>query len=222
MNLSRLVRQKKYKCWEYLRQLVALLPRGIPWNFTIRDCSDTESNTSVWGEFLTVFALELSRLQDNMNKLLHEAVPGLSDELLDEWERIAGLPGDCGTLATTKAQRQQLVHAVITRGKGTYTPDEFRPLTKQYYEEYAQNFNMDITINDAGSNTVFRTTQKYDGSIQRVTRTPDEGIDGARLESLGSLHTWYVNVLSDPEGNESLLQCLFDKMRPAHTQVEFV
>lgn len=197
--------------------------------FPKRIYSPSLAATSIWNEFLTVFACELSRLQEDVRNLLKESVPGLSDDLLVDWERVAGIPDECSSLATTKTQRQQIVHAKITQAKGEST-GEFLPLSQQYFIDYAASLNMVITIEVDPGGIPFRTTHKSGGSLQRVTRMPESyksgtavaRIDGSRLNKLGSLHRWDVTVVSDPDANVNLLKCVFNRIKPAWTEVNFV
>lgn len=184
---------------------------------------------SVWSDFLLIFACELARLQTDVRNLLKESIPGLSEDLLPEWERVAGIPDECSSLATTLSQRQQIVHAKITQAKGEFT-GEFLPLTEEYFINYASSLNMEITITTDPGGVPFRVSHKTGSYIQRVTRmpesyqagTPTERIDGSRLNRLGSLHRWDITVVSDPDGNQSLLECVFNRIKPAWTEINFV
>lgn len=176
------------------------------------------------GRFLQVIAREWNRLDTDINRLLTESIPGLSSELLAEWERVAGLPDECSPIAPTVSQRQQIVHAQITQAKGEWTEnEEFLPLTPKYFIDYASTLGMTVTIDEYGAGDPFRTSHRADGSIQRVTQLPAPiGIDGARLNSLGSLFHWTVTVVADPNSNRSTLECVVNRQRPAWTTVDFL
>jgi uncharacterized protein YmfQ (DUF2313 family) len=103
-------------------------------------------------------------------------------------------------------------------------------LTKQFFIDYAAGLNVTITITDDPGGSVFRTTHKTGSIIQRVTRiassddpgTPTERIDGSRLNSAQTLFTFEVTVTADPNGNQDVLECIFEKLKPANTQMNFI
>jgi uncharacterized protein YmfQ (DUF2313 family) len=186
--------------------------------------STDDGRSSLLAILLSCFSTEMERFASDFNKLLRESVPGLSTEaeLLTDWERIAGLPDECSPLASTESQRQQVVHNKI------YT--QYSGLTKQFFIDYAAGLNVTITITDDPGGSVFRTTHKTGSIIQRVTRiassddpgTPTERIDGSRLNSAQTLFTFEVTVTADPNGNQDVLECIFEKLKPANTQMNFI
>lgn len=220
-NTFTLVGQDAY----YLQTLSATDETG----YTFLQCQATSGlpnksyiPESTMGILLSCFADELFRFEEALTKLIRESVPGLSKELLPSWERVAGLPDESTPVNATNEQRQALVHSKITQAKGEWTEDtEFLPLTPAYYIKYAETFGMTITIDSGEGGVAFRTTTKRPGELQRVTRTPAEDIDGARLNNVQLMHTWVVTVVNDPQGNRSILEVVFDKIRPAHTIVVF-
>lgn len=92
----------------------------------------TPGNTFV--SMLSCFAAELARLEVRCMVLFREQVPGLSSELLTDWERLAGLQA-----SGTTAQRQDLVHARL------YSSD-YIGLTPAFYIDYAATLGFVITI----------------------------------------------------------------------------
>lgn len=173
------------------------------------------------GRLMSCFATELDRFEDDINKLRIESVPGLSINLLSDWERVAGLPDECSPLAGTISQRQQIVHAKITQSKGNFQSD-FISGNQEYFIQYALSLGIVITIDEDVVGTPFRVTHKTLNVIQRVSRMPaPDGVDGSRLSSIGSLHYWVVNVLSDPFTNINTMKCVFYKIKPAHTFLSF-
>jgi len=158
------------------------------------------------GKILQAFAAEMTELESKIIQIINERVPGLSNELLPEWERDLGLPDECSELATTQSERVAAVHA---KYYGKYDGQ-----SKEFYEQYAADLGATVTIEDyTGSTNVFRV------DISRVDRHPTQGIDGARLRSKGSIFKWIVNVYNTGEVSIDYLICRFDQMKPAHTQV---
>lgn len=155
---------------------------------------------------LAAFAQELRYLDERVADLLNEAMPGTIEDLLIEWEEDLGLPDLCSPLTQTQAERLAVVYAkYVTLNEGQ---------SKQFYINYAANLGGLVTITDyAGSGALFRV------NVNRVTRTPLEGIDGARLRSRESRFKWIVNVYSTGSVSLSYIQCRFNQMKPAHTEL---
>jgi len=186
---------------------------GIQTDGTIWEAVESPE-TSWLGRLLSCFASELSRFEADVVRLQRESVPGLSVELLSDWERIAGLPDICTPPSLTTAQRQANVHTKIYL---TYSG-----LSSQFFIDYAAGLGITITISDVSGGDLFRTGHKTDGRIQRVTQMPPpDGIDDSRLNSSSVQYQWVVDVVSDPGGNRSLMECVFNKIKPAWTQVIF-
>jgi len=158
------------------------------------------------GKILQAFASELTELESKIVQIINERVPGLSNELLPEWERDLGLPDECSELAPTQSERVAAVHA---KYYGKYDGQ-----SKDFYIQYVADLGGLITITDyTGSTNVFRVDNS------RVDRDPVQGVDGARLRSKGSIFKWIVNVYDTGEVSIDYLICRFDQLKPAHTQI---
>ena len=173
-------------------------------------------------KLLSVFADELCRFETEIMKLLRETIPGLSYESLEDWETTLGLPDEGTPTDPTIEQRQQYAHIKYTQGKGDLPAGEVFIQNKAYYIQYAASLGITITIDWGSYGTVWRWTTKMYGTLQRVTHMPTGDIDGARFGSLNSPFIWYVTVVSDPQGNRSIIEAVFNKVKPAHTQVIFL
>lgn len=163
------------------------------------------SFSMTWSKLLNAFAAELSRFDDAVLNLIKESVPGLSVDLLTDWESMLGLPDVCSQLATTIAERQAVAHAKYT--------NKYTGLSAAFFQQYADSLGSNITVIERfGGGTPFRV------DTSRVDRTPEDGVDGARLWSLGIYHEWAIEIsASDP--NKAYLQCYFNLIKPAHTQL---
>lgn len=93
----------------YLEQLFALQPPGpaLP--------TDPES---VWGRLLRGLAEEFERIETRSGNLVRESDPRQSIELLPDWERVCGLPGDCAIAwdSTLQARRAAVVAQLTGAG----------------------------------------------------------------------------------------------------------
>jgi uncharacterized protein YmfQ (DUF2313 family) len=156
---------------------------------------------STWSKLMTCFALELERVDQQVVDIFAESVPGLSINLLPDWERVLGLPDECSSLAPTIEERQRITH---TKYITNYTT-----LNTQFFIDYAAALGSSITITNNTAGNIFRVDHN------RVDRTPELGIDGARLGSIGS----YAQILIQIDGsdpNKDYLICYFNRIKPAH------
>ncbi|GAF71743.1 unnamed protein product, partial [marine sediment metagenome] len=94
LNLNALKSYQKYDAYSYFKMLKALLPRGLVWCPYL---GNEPESSSFFGNLLYVVAKEFNRLNARFVVLMNEAIPGLSNELLAEWEEFAGLPEECFT-----------------------------------------------------------------------------------------------------------------------------
>jgi len=159
---------------------------------------------SWFGKLLSCFATELSRLEARVIALIREAVPGLCDELLSDFESMLGLPEVCMPPVQLKGERQANVHAKYT--------SKYTGLSEQFYIDYAANMGITITIDyQGGVGTPFRTGGASTPDVTRVSE---------RLWSVATFYIWRVNVAMTEPHFDSLV-CMFEKLKPAHTVVVF-
>lgn len=92
----------------YLAQLQALLPPGAAWP------RDREATLT---KLLEAVADELAKVNGRADRLVAEADPRSTLELLVDWERVAGLPDSCtGGAATLQERRDELVARLTAVG----------------------------------------------------------------------------------------------------------
>lgn len=228
MNLSLLVPQKKYTTADYFNMMKNLLPKGVIWEIFLGSQksvfwkdnisgtagvevkSDTVGLTTVYqdnistplkpegqawlAELVYVFALELDRWYGRYLVLAKETVPGLSTELLPAWEKLLGLP-DPTTPATTDDERRMVAHEKYTSGKGDATVNGMNR-NDQYFIDYAAYLGYSITISYFTS--AFRVGMRI----------------GSRLHGFSNAHQWIITGSYD-----SILQGVFDRIKPAHTTI---
>lgn len=94
---------------DYQAQLFALQPPGhaLP-----------EEPASVWGRLLDALAQEFAREEQRGEDLVCESDPREATELLLDWERVCGLPGDCPIAwdSTLQARRAAVVAQLTGAG----------------------------------------------------------------------------------------------------------
>lgn len=169
--------------------------------------------TSWFGKFLSCFASELNRLDNSILNLLTNAVPGLSIDLLPEWEYQLGLPEPGYPLNQTLAQRQVAAHSKYTV--------HYSGLSEQFFIDLALSLGEIITISDgAGAGLPFRADGPLAVDITRVGPTSPASLPDSRVWGVAQLHVWVVNIASSAQ-NLELIRAVFEKMKPAHTIVQF-
>ena len=186
----------------YLAQLQALLPPGSAWT---RD-PDAELT-----KLLRALAEELARVDGRVEDVLAEADPRTSLELLEDWERVTGIPEPCAVAASNLAERRGAVWAKLIATGGQH---------RQYYIDLAAALSVDVTIFE------FLPFRAGYSSPSDMLANPD-----------GWRHMWQVNCpetiintfqagqnsAGDPLrwwGNEAL-ECAITLRKPAHTEVLF-
>ena len=186
----------------YLHQIQALLPVGAAWS---RDAD------AILTKFLSAWAEEFSRIDQNALSLLNEADPRTVSQLLADWEATAGLPDDCATGSETVAERiAALVAKVVGRGGQS----------SAFYINLAKALGYDITINEyrpfrCGISSCGDPLNGQDWTHYWAVEVSEEV--NVRYFSCGTstvgepLRTW----------GDTLLECVFNKLKPAHTHVNF-
>jgi uncharacterized protein YmfQ (DUF2313 family) len=184
---------------DYLQQLQALLPQGPAWS---------READAVMTKLLTAFAEEFSRVDYRIDALVNEADPRTTNELLADWERVAGLPDLCTGIPETIALRRELLVARLANVGGQ---------SKEFYIALAAKIGYAITI------TEFKRW--------RVTSRVNELLNDANWA-----YAWRVNAAQDTvrkftvagRVNEPLatwgntaLECAITRLKPAHTLVQF-
>lgn len=182
----------------YLQQLQNLLLRGKAW---------TREVGSVMRFLLAGIAEEFARVDLRADQLINEADPRLTNELLIDWERVAGLPDPCASeLGNTVALRRTLLTYKLTNVGGQ---------SKQFYIDIAARLGYTVTITEFKRHTV-RSAVNYP------------------LYNAEWVFTWQVNAAAETLrpftvksgvnqalrvwGNE-LLECNINRLKPAHTHV---
>ncbi len=184
---------------QYTRMLQGLLPRGAAW---------TRDSAAKLTQLLAGMAVELSRLDARGDDLINEALPDTTLELLDRWEAVAGLPGECtGPLETIEQRRAALVMRLATVGAQS----------RQYFIDLAASLGYSVTI------TEFSPFQVGSSA-------------GDELTGGDWLHAWRVNApettvrafIAGASAGEALqtwgnalLECAISRVKPAHTVLIF-
>ncbi|GAB7527903.1 DUF2313 domain-containing protein [Pseudomonas sp. 3A(2025)] len=183
---------------DYLEQLKMLLPPGQAFP---RDAGTTLHN------LLDGMSIELARVDGRGEALPLEANPASTNELLSDWERVAGLPDKCsGELEETLQGRKNALLAKLSSTGGQ---------SAAYFIELARTLGYVVTIEefrpfragrscagDALTNGPWRFTWRVHAPQTSIISFR-AGISGAGER----LRIW---------GNDTL-ECKINQLKPAHT-----
>ena len=156
-------------------------------------------------------AATFCRVDERAQDLISEAYPDTTDELLEDWERVAGLPDECSPLAPTKEERRaQLVQKITDIGGQNAA----------YFEEVASRLGFDVEVVDfkhfrVGQSRVGDALTNLDWTFWWAVKGPST-INRPFRVGTGRVGDRLVTI-----GNE-LLECTMKKLKPAHTQVLFI
>lgn len=162
-------------------------------------------------KIVDTYAFEFCRVQERFNTFLKELDPRQTSELLTDWEIMLGLPDDCSTPgATVEERRNQVVQKLTNTGGSSF----------EYFEGIAENLGFDVTVSDftpffAGQAKVGDKLHNDPVWTYWFQVTAPSDITTTFKAGVGKAGDKLVEV-----GNETL-ECTFDKLKPAHTNVLF-
>jgi len=171
---------------DYCNLFLNLLPIGLLWR----------NLNKVWLDFIKAMAVEPNRTDQRNVDLQNELIPGLSVELLPDWERISLNEDELAFGGTTLESRQSRVNTKIFK--------TFLPPTKQFFLDFAMERG--ITINITFSLGTFRV------GVNRV---------GDRLRGEGNVFVWIVDYVSGSKLEYASLEATFRRLKHAHTHLIF-
>lgn len=187
---------------DYLRQLQALLPEGPIW-------------PRLLGSRLTALlegiAQELARIHNRALDLLEEADPRTTYELLSAWERVFGLPDSCTVVGAETVAERQLRLAQKYAALGGQDREYFTTLADKlgYADADITEFAPYHCESDCEASVFpeeWRHVWRVD--IQQETRIVEMTCESACDEPI---RVW----------GDFALECVIDKLKPAHTHVFF-
>lgn len=191
-----------YTADHYREQLKALLPPGRAF--------PRERGTTLDG-LLDALAQELARIDARADRLVTEAVPLTTAELLTDWERVAGLPDNCSSLLaeTLQGRRADLVSKLVSRGGQS----------PAYFISLAAALGYEVTIEEfrpfrAGMSAAGDELTNGDWVFSWRVRAPEVTVIRFRAGQSAAgepLAKW---------GNAAL-ECRISHNKPAHTIVLF-
>jgi uncharacterized protein YmfQ (DUF2313 family) len=234
------IKRAKHDWFDYLHMLRKLLPKGEIWGWHIfregevlYDTFDpypkvndstsvtdrildtiqtpTDLSSTELGLFCSVPASELARLEERAYDLISESVPGLSNEMLDEWyEQTVADASEQALVGDDDDSKRQLAHAKVFRASQT--------ANAQYFIDYAETLGFTITVNEnpQASNPFICGVSKM-GLVADPVTGPDIHAMGGR----GAFSVVEFTVTAG-DGNYELMQELFRKDKPAHVVIVWI
>jgi uncharacterized protein YmfQ (DUF2313 family) len=188
---------------DYFTQLQALLPQGPIW---------ARDEDGVLNRQFQAWAQELARIDARIEALLNEANPRVTNELLPDWERVAGLPDTCVTVAQVYQQRINALVSKLTTLGGQ---------SRQYFIDIATALGYEST-----------TIEEFQPFLC------GENACGDALWSESDKFVWQLNLQSDGSityfscgdsacgdalqaWGDEVIECRINKFKPAHTTAIF-
>lgn len=184
----------------YQSLLMALLPQGAAWP---RDPDTTLSRV------LLALADGLARAQARTDNLVIEADPRMTLELLPDWERAFGLPDPCAGAGTLQERRAWLVLRMTMIGGQS----------RAFFIGLAALLGYTITIRE---HQPFQAGRSHAGD-------PCENEPWRFVWEVHETHVaeWFFRAGQSAAGDPlvdrptGILECLFTRLKPAHTNVIF-
>jgi uncharacterized protein YmfQ (DUF2313 family) len=203
---------------KYTSLLINLLPQGRLWR-------PREQPTFL--KFLKAVATEFCRVEERVTDALKEADPRESFEILDDWERLLGIPDECTETDRSLSERRQQIVQKLTNVGG---------LSAEFYEFICAQLGFQVTVENrvnflAGRGRAGDALWNY-FNRHFVAGSPA----GMALTEIG--WRFYFNVempvtavevfeAGDVAGTplreftNPLIECTIRKLKPAHAGVTF-
>jgi uncharacterized protein YmfQ (DUF2313 family) len=175
-----------YSAGDYRDALLRSLPPGRAF---------TRRPDSVLGALAEALAQEAVRVEGRREDLLQEADPSQASELLEDWERVAGLPELCGTPPSTEQERQDALVAKLD-AKPTPTPAAFVALGVKY----------GLTV----------SVSEFVPARCGITRCNEP------MRGEAWAHCFWLTVFGAGSGPEVNFECEASSLKPAHAELRFV
>lgn len=176
---------------------------------------------SVLGKVSGVLALALARMHARAEALLNERDPRTTLEMLPEWEREWGLPGPCNLGVHSLQERRQVLTAKVASTGGQ---------SRKYYHVIARNLGYEVEITEYRP-FMFGLTEMMEPDDDAVKNEilPDTDRLVWDVHVAGPRLTWFRagesecgvdTMLNVTRADE--LECQFERMKLAHTELNFI
>ena len=189
---------------QYLELLRNLLPPGAAW--------PTEDDSDLT-RLLSAMADELARIHRRALELLEEADPRTTFELLDDFERMLGLPDECtDVIDNIQERRDAIVQRLTSTGGqsiayflGIAEAIGYEGVTIEEYDPF------ECGESQCGEPLNGPSAVRYEWRLQ---------VPGARVTEFVAGASECGDPLGDIDRAEDL-ECLLSRLKPAHTHLIF-
>ncbi len=193
---------------KYRNLIRKLFPTGKAWN-------NKSVSSAVLYKLIQSLASEPCRIEARVDDLLKEVDPNTTFELLEDWERLLGLPDECDHNAdemTLQERRQRVIQVLTTRGGQN----------EAFYKQLASNFGFDIDVIEVQDQPPFRAgisragdkLTNGDWRYAFIVKVPSSSLIKFRAS---------LSRAGDPLQvvTNQTIECLLNKYKPAHSIVLF-
>lgn len=198
---------------EHVAAIAANLPSGRVW------APKLLRGTNLNG-LLRGLAPTFQRMDGWLQRFVEQAIPTETEDYLEEWEDALGIPDPCIPLETDPAKRRRNIAIKLALIAGVQTRADFQFL--------ATLFELDVEVNPGIDHVSIG-----DGGYGLKTPVLDIPADFASVavarrsivvvESVPSNAQFpYSFPLPFATGEQLQMRCLFETLKPAHTQIVYV
>ncbi len=153
------------------------------------------------GKLIKALSSGFHYIQEYIHTFYTEFGITTTDQLIEDWEKSVGIPGDCFTASGTLAQRRIAVEQKFSNYQGVQVASDF--------VRVAALFGFDIDV-FPGAEKLTGTDKTIRHTIVVVLNNP---ATGSEFFPLG------FPVVFSSQG-QTTLQCVFDTLAPANVKVE--
>lgn len=180
--------------------LDALRPRGVVWS---------EDPETPLRKLFDGLAEEHARVAGRAEDLREEAQPATTDELIDDWERVAGLPDACAIVPVTLTDRRIALIARLSE-VGEPTPAALIAAVETATGVLVEIEEPAALLCGVGScgDSVWGNGWEHAFIVHAGSTTVEHLVCG---DPLGPLATW----------GDARIECITERRKPAHTRALF-
>lgn len=192
---------------KYIQLIKSHMPQGWVWD-------GKNDKNSTFYKLISSLAPEFLRLEERADEFIDDFFPDGTFHMLEDWERLLGLPDECDPDgATTIQERRNRVLQVLTTRGGQ---------NEAFFVTLASNFGYDIDVIEVKDNPPFRAGYARAGDrltngdwvYAFIVEAPADSVVRFRAGQ-SRAGDRLLTVQS------SVLECLLNKYKPAHSIVLF-
>lgn len=199
---------------QHIQALALNLPSGRLWNAKLREGSNLY-------KLLSGLAPTFRQMDWSIQRFVEQSVPTTTEDYLAEWEEALGLPDECLPIAADVATRQRNISIKLSILAGVSTEQDFIDL--------AALFGLTVTVNSGIEHLI-----AADGGYE--TAVPTQSFGAGDYTNVQEARYTMVVVETTPASasfdydwdipfslqSQDEMRCLFTKLKPANSAIQFV